>query len=137
MADERPRFGLIGTGIWARTLHAPAAARSEAVHFSSVLGRDETTADALAAAHGAKPYADLATFLDSVDIVGIALPPDVQPDFALAAIAAGKHVLLEKPVATDPAAADEIAVELESRGLVSVAFFTQLLMPRVRSWSDE
>jgi predicted dehydrogenase len=137
MTDERPRFGLIGTGIWVRAVQAPALARSTAVRFTSILGRNEAATGAIAAAHGVTPYADLGSFLDSVDIVGIALPPDVQPDFALAAIAAGKHVLLEKPVATDPAAADAIVAALEERGLASLVFFTHLLIPRVRSWLDE
>lgn len=136
MTDDKPRFGLIGTGIWARDIHAPAAAASEAVQFTSVLGRNQQLTSALADAHGVMAYADLATFLESVDMVGIALPPAVQPEFALAAIAAGKHVLLEKPVATDFSTANRIARQCDERGVASLVFFTQLLIPRVRAWID-
>jgi predicted dehydrogenase len=132
--NETPRFGLIGTGVWAKMVHAPVAAASDIVAFTSVLGRNPEAARALAEPFGAKAYADLPAFLDSVDIVGLSLPPDVQPEFALAAAAAGKHLLLEKPVAIDPAEANAIADAIEARGLKSVVFFAQLLMPRILDW---
>ncbi len=133
----RPRFGLIGTGAWARNLHAPAAAQSDAVEFTAVFGRNALKATAFAAPFGVRPYADLGTFLDSVDLVGICVPPDIQPQFALAAAKADKPVLLEKPIARDPAAAEAIAAEFEARGLPALVFFTQLLTPRVRAWADD
>jgi predicted dehydrogenase len=134
---DKPRFGLIGTGIWARTVQAPAAAACGSVAFTSVFGRREAAALEIAKPHGARAFASLDAFLDSVDIVGISLVPDAQPDFALAAVAAGKHLLLEKPVATDPAKADAIADAVSDHGLASAVFFTRLFMPQVRQWIDE
>jgi len=137
MTNSPLRFGLIGTGIWVRDVHAPAAARSDAVRFTSVYGRNPTTTSAVAAANGATPYSDLAAFLEGVDIVGLALPPDAQPEFAEKAIAAGKHLLLEKPVALDNDAAKSIADGLERKGLKSLVFFTNLMNPRVTAWLDD
>jgi len=137
MADLPLRFGLIGTGIWVRDVHAPAAAASDVVRFTSIYGRNEAAANAIGAANGAAPYTDLAAFLDTVDIVGIALPPEAQPEFAMAAIAAGKHLLLEKPVALDSEAATRIADELDAKALKSLVFFTNLMNPRYLSWLDD
>jgi predicted dehydrogenase len=137
MTSAKPRLGLIGTGIWARDTHAAAAATSDSVRFTAVLGRDQAATLALAEPYGVAAHADLATFLEEVDIVGIALPPAVQPEFAMAAIAAGKHLLLEKPIAIDSGAADRIAEACDERGLASLVFFTQLLIPRVRTWIDD
>jgi predicted dehydrogenase len=130
----RPRFGIIGTGVWVRNLQAPVAARSDAVAFSAIFGRNREATAALAAAHGVMPFADLVAFLDAVDVVGICVPPAAQQQFALAAAAAGKPVLLEKPVAMQVEAADAIATAFAERNLASLVFFTQLLMPRVRLW---
>jgi len=55
----------------------------------------------------------------------------------LAAAEAGKHVLLEKPIALDLATAERISAALSSRGLASVTFFPQLLLPEVRTWIDQ
>ena len=137
MPNSTLRFGLIGTGIWARHVHGPAAADSEVVRFTGVFGRNAATANEVAGRHGITAYADLARFLDNVDIVGIAVPPEAQPEFARAAIAAGKHVLLEKPVALEPDAARQIADGLDKKGLKSLVFFTTLFNPRVRAWLDD
>jgi predicted dehydrogenase len=131
------RFGLIGTGIWVRDVHAPAAAASPDVRFTAIHGRNGDAGNAIAAASGATFYADLDAFFDTVDIVGMALPPDVQPGFAEKAIAAGKHLLMEKPVALDSATALRIADGLDQKGLKSLVFFTNLLNPRYVSWLDD
>ena len=136
MADYKPRFGLIGTGVWPRLVQAPAAAASEAVTFTSVFNRDAAKAEAFAAPFGVRGYADLDAFFDSVDIVGITVPPDVQPQLALRAAKAGKPVVLEKPLAIDPADAEAIVTAFESRGLAAIVFFTRLLMPQARAWID-
>ena len=47
------RFGLVGTGYWARTAHAPALASAEGIEFTAVWGRDQQAAAGLAAAHQA------------------------------------------------------------------------------------
>jgi predicted dehydrogenase len=137
MTDHKPRFGLIGTGIWARTLQAPAAATCDAVHFSSVFGRREAAVKEIADAHGAQAFITLDAFLDSVDIVGISVVPDAQPEFAIAAAAAGKHLLLEKPIATDPVIADAIADACAKHGVQSAVFFTRLFTPQIRQWVNE
>src|SRR6516165_8416837 len=95
-ASEKPlRFGLVGTGYWARITHAPALALGEGIEFAAVWGRDPGAARALAAEHGAAAYADFDELLAVVDGVAFAVPPDVQAAMATRAAVAGKHLLLE------------------------------------------
>jgi predicted dehydrogenase len=138
MATDSPlRCGLVGTGHWAQITHAPALAGTDGIQFGSVWGRDPQAARALANSHGATAYPDLDAFLDSVDAVVFAVPPDVQSDIAVRAARAGKHLLLEKPVALTEPAADALAQAVADAQVASVVFFTARFDPQIRAWLDE
>jgi predicted dehydrogenase len=128
------RFGLVGTGYWARVAHAPALAATPGIEFAAVWGRDPPAAGRLAAAYGATPRSDIEKFLGDVDGVAFSVPPDVQSAIATRAAAAGRHVLLEKPVALTEAAADALALAVEDARVASVVFFTSRFQPDVRAW---
>src|ERR1700761_6584856 len=100
------RFGLVGTGYWAKITHAPALASTPGAELTAVWGRDPAAAAALAAEHGATAHTDFGAFLDSVDAVAFAVPPHVQAPLAIRAAQAGKHLLLEKPIALSADDAD-------------------------------
>jgi predicted dehydrogenase len=139
MTSARLRFGLVGTGYWARTAHAPALAAAEDISLAAVWGRDAEAAAGLASAHGAVAYSgsgseDIGSFLDAVDGVAFAVPPDVQAPIAVAAARAGKHLMLEKPLATSVAGADELAAAVAESGVASVVFFTLLFRAEIREW---
>jgi predicted dehydrogenase len=132
------RFGLVGTGYWARITHAPALATTPGVTLSSVWGRDPAAAQALAARHGATAYTDFDTFLDSVDAVAFAVPPHVQAPLAIRAAEMGKHLLLEKPIALSAETADELVAAVEKANVASVVFFTWRFNREIRAWlADE
>ncbi|GHC71154.1 oxidoreductase [Nocardiopsis terrae] len=118
------RFGLLGTGHWARETQGAALAAHPEAALTGVWGRDPAKAAALAARLGTRPYEDVDALIADVDAVAIALPPDVQGELALRAARAGRHLLLDKPVALATEAADAIVAETEARGLASVVFFT-------------
>ena len=124
------RFGLVGTGYWARAAHAPALASAEGIEFAAVWGRDREAAAGLAAAHGATAYADITKFLSAVDGVAFAVPPDVQAPIARA----GKHLLLEKPVAISEAETDALVEAVERARVASVVFFTLRFWAATRAW---
>jgi predicted dehydrogenase len=128
------RFGLVGTGYWARVTHAPALAATEGIELSAVWGRDRQAAADLAAAYAASPHHEESAFLEEVDAVAFAVPPDVQAPFAARAARAGKHLLLEKPVALAEADADDLVDAVERAGVASVVFFTHRFHPDVRAW---
>jgi predicted dehydrogenase len=131
------RFGLVGTGYWAQIAHAPALASTEGIEFTAVWGRNSGAAAQLAAAHNATAHGDLDDFLDSVDAVAFAVPPDVQAPIATRAARAGKHLLLEKPIAIAPADADALAAAVDSAHVASVVFFTARFQANVRAWLAE
>ncbi|MCU1410807.1 MAG: hypothetical protein JWR04_1514 [Rhodoglobus sp.] len=130
------RFGVVGTGPWARAVHIPAAAASPRIVFAGVLGRDAARTAAAVEGTTAAPFVELAGFLDGVDIVGLAVPPETQVELAEAAVLAGKHVLLEKPVAVSPDAATALAELAEARGIRSLVFFTHLFSPDFAAWAE-
>lgn len=130
------RFGLVGTGHWAATVHAPALAARTDGALVGVWGRDSQKAATLAARHGARGVPTSDELFATCDVVSFAVPPDVQAPLAVAAARAGCHLLLEKPVALDPAAATEVAAAVDEAGVGTVVFFTARFDPRVGAWLD-
>jgi predicted dehydrogenase len=128
------RFGLVGTGHWARITHAPALASTEGIEFAAVWGRDADAAADLAASYRATAHHDLSAFLADVDAVAFAVPPDVQAPIAIRAASAGKHLLLEKPIAVSAADADALAGAVAQAKVSSVVFFTARFQADVRAW---
>ncbi|MFD0823523.1 Gfo/Idh/MocA family protein, partial [Micromonospora zhanjiangensis] len=59
--------------------------------------------------------------------------PDVQADIAVRAADAGRHLLLDKPVAFDLASADRLVDAAERSGVASVVFFTNRFHPDIAS----
>lgn len=125
----RVRFGAIGLGgiSWA---HLPAHANSDHSELVAVCDLDEPLARAKAEEFGATAYLDYHELLaDSrVDAVDITLPHNLHHPVAAAALAAGKHVLVEKPMAlTSAQCADLLARASEADLTLSVAENTRFV----------
>jgi predicted dehydrogenase len=131
------RFGLVGTGYWAKITHAPALAGTPGAELTAVWGRDPAAAAALAGEYGATGYPDFGVFLDNVDAVAFAVPPHIQAPLAKQAARAGRHLLLEKPVALSVADADELVAAVEEAGVASVVFFTWRFNTEIRAWLND
>lgn len=128
------RFGLIGTGYWARTVHGPGVRDHPDTELAGVWGRDPDRADRAAAELGLRRFADLDTMLSEVDAVAIAVPPDVQARLAVRAAEHGCHLLLDKPVALDLAAADQVVAAAAQAGVRAAVFHTLRYVPEVVEW---
>ncbi|CAA9218119.1 MAG: hypothetical protein AVDCRST_MAG57-443 [uncultured Blastococcus sp.] len=128
------RFGVLGTGHWARTVHAAALAAHPTAELVGVWGRDLAKAKAVGAEFDVTGYADVDALLAEVDAVAIALPPDVQAPLAEHAAEAGKHLLLEKPLALDIAAADRVVHAVRAAGVASAVFFTFRYQAPTSTW---
>jgi predicted dehydrogenase len=137
-ALARPlRFGLVGTGYWARFAHARALADTPGVELAAVWGRNQDAAATLAASFGAAVHGDFDAFLADIDAVAFSVPPDVQSELAVRAANAGKHLLLEKPIALSAEASAALVAAVEAAGVASVVFFTSRFQPDARAWLDE
>ncbi|MFE9400899.1 Gfo/Idh/MocA family protein [Streptomyces sp. NPDC006530] len=128
------RIGLLGTGPWAAATHAPALAAHPGVDFVGVWGRRPEAAAVIAREHGVAVYEDADALFARCDAVAFALPPDVQAPLAVRAAAAGCHLLLDKPVATDVASARALADAAERARVASVVFFTLRFAPETAAW---
>ncbi len=103
MRDRKLRVGLVGAGGIARSKHLTGWAR---VPFAEVLGLADVSAEALERAvqitPGAHTYHDWHELVarDDIDVIDVCTPNRTHAAIVLAALAAGKHVLCEKPLAT-------------------------------------
>ncbi len=131
------RVGLIGCGYWgaklARNFHALPEARLVAV---ADLDPDRR-------AHAARHYPDAGVVADhhrlldpGVDAVVIATPPSTHAQLAIEALSAGKHVLVEKPLATSTADADAIIAAAERAGRCLMVGHTFVYNPAVELLCD-
>ena len=128
------RFGVLGTGFWAKEVLAAALAAHPTAELVGVWGRDVAKAKAVGAAFDVAGFADVDELLAQVDAVAIALPPHVQAPLAERAAAAGKHLLLEKPIALDVAGADRVVAAVQDAGVASVVFFTFRFQAATSTW---
>ena len=131
------RFGLVGTGPWAEMAHGPGLVSAENVELVGVWGRAPGRSQPLAQSLGVAAYDDYAALLADVDAVAFAVPPAVQAVMALDAARAGKHLLLDKPVAADPGAARALLAAATEAGVASVVFFTDRFVAETRAWIDD
>jgi predicted dehydrogenase len=123
------RWGVIGTGIadrFVEALHAHTTQRAVAV-----AARDAAKTQAFADRHGIAAVSTGTSALindPDVDVVYIATPHPLHHALALEAIAAGKHVLIEKPIAMSAAEAEAMTAAGRAAGvLVMEAMWTRYL----------
>jgi predicted dehydrogenase len=130
-ADSVPslRWGVIGTGIAGSFVSAVQTHTTQRI--VAVAARDKAKTEAFAATHGLATVHGTTDALitdPGVDVVYIATPHPLHHDLALAAIAAGKHVLIEKPIAMSAEEARVITAAGRTAGvLVMEAMWTRYL----------
>ncbi|MFI6805184.1 Gfo/Idh/MocA family protein [Streptomyces luteogriseus] len=131
---EPLRIGVLGAArITERSLIDPARATGH--RLVAVAARDRARAEAFAAGHGVErvvsSYADLIADPE-VDVVYNPLANGLHGPWNLAALAAGKHVLSEKPSASNAAEAAEVRQAAERAGTVFMEAFHYLFHPVTR-----
>lgn len=119
MADHKLGVAIVGTGFGCIT-HLPAF-RDAGFDVVALVGRDPERTAARAERFGV-PHAftdlDQALALDGVHAVSVATPPHTHRDLVLRAVAAGRHVVCEKPFAADGAQAREMLEAAAKAGVV-------------------
>lgn len=95
------RVGLVGCGRISQVAHLPALAKADKVKLCGVCDPSRVLSEAMGRQYNLRSYTEFAELLDSdVDAVILAVPDRLHVPLARTAIQAGKHVLVEKPVAT-------------------------------------
>ena len=111
------RAAVIGVGYFG-SRHADKLARLPGVKLEYVVDADRAQAEAIAAKTGARAAADFRDVLGAVEIATVAVPTQAHAEVAEGLLAAGIHVLIEKPLAASLAEADRIVAAAAARGLV-------------------
>lgn len=119
---ERVRLGLAGAGAITQVMHLPILAERADVELVALADTDEHRAAAVAGRFGVPRILDDDALLadESVDGIVIGTPGALHETMAAAALAAGKHVLVERPLAQSAGGARRVvaAAQESGRGLV-------------------
>ncbi len=127
----RTGFALIGAGLFGER-HAQAYSRHPAVDFAWVCDLDGERARHIAETYGARRHTtSLAEVLADPEVraVSIATPDHAHRAVAVAAAEAGKHILVEKPLATTVADAEAIVAAAEAAGVLLMVDFHNRVNP--------
>ena len=131
--------GLIGAHTWAQKAHLPGYAAHNQVDLVAICDIDRSRAETLAAKFGARRtytrHEDLLADPE-IEMVDVCTPTHTHLQLSMAAIAAGKHVLSEKPLATEAGPAFEAARAADARGVRTKLGFTFRYSPAVRQLRD-
>jgi len=114
---ETLRAAVIGVGYFG-SRHAERLATLPGVRLEHVVDIDRSRAESVAGKVGAKAATDFRATLGGVDIATIAVPTQAHAAVAAALLHAGVHLLIEKPLTTSLAEADQVVAAAAERGLV-------------------
>lgn len=121
-SSSRPvRVAVIGAGLIARRAHLPVYLASDAAEIAAIVSGRPESARAAAAEFGGPPV--LASWEEAVadpaiDAIDICTPNALHAPIAIAAARAGKHVLVEKPMALTLADADAMIAAARAAGVL-------------------
>lgn len=104
--------------------HAPMLAEGPETRLVAVWSRRAAAAQELAARHGAAAAERFEDLLDQCEAIAFAVPPQVQAELAPRAARAGKHLLLEKPLALELEPARRIVEAVEVAGVTTQIMLT-------------
>ena len=134
-------FAILGCGVISKT-HVKAISSIENARLLGVADVNLANAQAFALANGVKAYSDYAEMLadSNVDVVCVCTPSGWHAPNAIQALKAGKHVVLEKPMALNTKDADEIIATCEQTGkkvtVISQFRFSDDLI-KIKKYIDE
>ena len=117
---RRPRgFGIVGAGVISAA-HADAITSLPDARLTAVTDVEPGRAEALAARHGCSAEPDLDALLarHDVDVVSVCVPSGRHAEVGIRAAAAGKHLVVEKPVDVSLEAADRLIGAVRDAGVV-------------------
>jgi UDP-N-acetylglucosamine 3-dehydrogenase len=125
---------VIGTGQWGKN-HARVYKELPSAELVAICDVNPERAKAMAAQHGVKAYSDSTQMLKDKDIeaVNVCTWSTILAKEALKALKAGKHVLVEKPMATDTQQAKKLVQTAQENGLHLTVGFLMRFIPGLQS----
>ncbi|WP_188486385.1 Gfo/Idh/MocA family protein [Williamsia phyllosphaerae] len=126
------RVAVVGAGPWARETHIPALSAHPGVELVGVWTRRPEAADDLPVPR----FESIEAMLEGCDAVSFAVPPDAQAPLAVAAADAGKHLILDKPIAGTVEGAEAIVAAVRAADVRSIVTFTRRYAPETRAFVD-
>src|ERR1700756_5327888 len=118
--ERRPRgFGIVGAGAISST-HADAIASLPDARLVAVTDVEPGRAKSLAARNdcAAEPDLDALLARDDIDVVSVCVPSGLHAEVGIRAAAAGKHLVVEKPLDVSLEAADRLISAARTAGVV-------------------
>lgn len=129
------KFGIVGSGIIAR-VHAHAIREMSGGTLHSVFNHRAEGARQLAAEHGVRAFSDLSEFLadPELDVVTICTPSGAHYEPALAALQAGRHVIVEKPLEVTLERVDQLIATAAVQGKTLASVLNRRFQPAISAF---
>lgn len=134
--DQRLRVGVVGCGYWGPKHLRVLAGLSTVESVVAIDVNVMRLAEMRRILPAVECYTDLDEALPRIDALVVATPPSSHLSFALRAIAAGKHVLIEKPMATSAVDAALLVESARDAGCILMAGHTFEYNPAVLKLRD-
>ena len=115
--SEKLKVGVIGTGVLGR-FHTKLYSENKKVELVGVYDAVPAAAEKVAKEFGTRTFATVDELADRCDALTIAVPATMHYESAMPLIAKGKHILIEKPIASDVPAAREMVAAAKEKGIV-------------------
>ena len=134
MAAPVLRLGLAGLG-FASTLSLPDFARHERFAITAAADSREAARAAFESGFGGRVFTDVEALCASpdVDVVYVSTPSALHPEHAVMAAQAGKHVVVEKPMALTLAACDRMIAAADAAGVCLIYGHAHCYDPPIRA----
>src|SRR3954451_4553670 len=131
--SPRVRAGIVGVRFMG-AVHARAVRRAGGVVVAAVGASPESSRAAAEQLDTERPVDSVEELLaaDDIDVVHVCTPNATHAPLVRAVLAAGKHVVCEKPLAVDPAEAEELLQLAEDAGVTATVPFVYRFYPTVR-----
>lgn len=137
MGSDGVRVGVIGAGAIAPS-HVDAIERASGASLAAVCDPVPGRAAALAGKHGARAFTSVEEMLAAggIDAVTICTPSGLHLEAALAVIAAGRHLLVEKPLEITTARVDQVIEAAARAGVILAGVFQSRYRPMARRMKE-
>jgi predicted dehydrogenase len=124
---------MVGLGSWARRMVDSVQGTNDTIRFTSAYSRTPAKIDPYCGERGIRTSDDLAAVVGDAEIGGVVVcsAAGVHASHAMAALKAGKHVLVIKPLALNRADAEALSQAAEARKLVLAMGYDRCFLPAV------